>query len=257
MASIQVNTPSTNSQNNGNGQNNGGGNDNNGNGWSNRGNNGHNDQGNPQQTNQVPMLFESAYLNPFGNPIVFGTADNFATLMVVTPYTHANIFWTQVSVSGSITGTLGSSNIVSGQFSESSNEFENLVTGTAQDSGTMTFSNVVNASGPVTSLDVTGTYKGSSTIPTTSQYACMTSAGPSLCSNSDCTSSLGLGPFEAMTGLSVCTNTGFESQGSFNLHGQASYVSGSYSSAWSVPAFAFGGMASGSVSSPQYNSQNH
>ena len=182
----------------------------------------------PTQPITVPMLFESAYLNPFGNPIVFGSADNFQTFLVVTPYNHATIEWNNVVVAGQLGGTYGSSQ-VAGTFTEVSHEHENLVTGVAQDAGMMTFTNVVNATGyPVNALDATGAYRGTSTIPT---------AG-----SSDCSVSLG---FPAGSG--VCTQTGFLSTGNFNLHGQGSNVIGSYSTEWNVPAFAFQGTASGNV----------
>ena len=187
-----------------------------------------NDHGAPTQPMIVPMLFESAYLNPFGNPIVFGSADNFASLMIITPYNHATIDWNNVVVAGGLGGVYGSSQ-VAGTFSEVSREHENLVTGVAQASGMMTFSNVVNTTGyPVNALDATGAYKGTSTIPTTGSY--------------DCSASLG---FPAGSG--VCTQTGFLSTGHFNLHGQNSNVVGSYSTQWTIPAFGFQGTANGAV----------
>ena len=191
------------------------------------------EQSAPTQTMTVPMLFESAYLNPFGMPIVFGSADNFATLLVITPYNQATIDWNNVVIAGELGGVYGSSQ-VAGTFTEVSHEHENLVTGVAQDSGMMTFSNVVNATGyPVNALDATGEYRGTSTIPTAGSYDCSTTLG-----------------FPAGSG--VCTETGFMSTGNFNLHGQGSSVMGSYSTQWTVPAFGFQGTATGSVTT-HYN----
>jgi hypothetical protein len=192
----------------------------------------------------VPMVFESAYLNPFGAPIVFGSADNFQTLMVVTTYAQASIFWSNVVVAGGIAGALGQTQIA-GSFTEVSQEYENLVAGAARDSGIMTFSNVVDITtgNSINALDVTGTYRGNSIVPSTPIYACTTSTGVSLCSSSDCSSTIGL------PGLGVCTSTGFQSMGGFRLFGHDSIVTGSYMTTWSIPAFAFAGTAGATASS--------
>lgn len=250
MATLQIITPSSNSNDN----------------PSNNGNNGHHgdngygqqDSSSPQQSVQVPMLFESAYLNPFGAPIVFGTADNFGTLMVITTYTHASVDWRNVAIGGQVGGQLGSSTTFAGTFAQVSNEYEDLVTGRAYDYGTMSFSNVINMSdtsmSPINSLDVAGTYNGFSIIPKSSTYACVTTSGaPTTCSNSDCSAMLGFQP--PVTG--VCTNTGFESQGNFNLQGQSSTVMGSYTTAWTVPAFGFAGMTTSATVYIQPAQQGH
>lgn len=202
-----------------------------------------------QQSSQtfpgVPMIFESPYLNPFGGPIIIATEDALTSscpltngcplLTIVTTYNQATIDWSGVMMGGSFEGTIGST-AVSGQFMQWSQEHENLVSGVAQDSGIMTFASSYPG------LNAVGTYSGISLTPHSPSYACVTTGGTlGTCSNSDCSNSLGL------PGMGVCTNTGFESQGSFNLQGQGSIVRGSYSTAWSVPAFAFEGGAMGNV----------
>ena len=184
----------------------------------------------------VPMLFESAYMNPFGAPIVFGTADSFSTLLVITTYKHAMIDWNNVVVSGMLGGTLGTTP-VSGAFTEISQEHENLVTGNAMDRGTMSFSQVTNMSSgaAISSLDVSGNYHGTSSTPTS----------PAL----DCSSSI-LGAPSSVLGFSVCTEYGFQSNGSFHLsshagdqhehYEDATLVRGTYSTTWGIPAFSFG-----------------
>jgi hypothetical protein len=71
-----------------------------------------NGQTNTQTMQGVPMLFESAYMNPFGGPIVFGTADNFGTLLVITPYNTGLIFWKGVLTESYISGTYGQTPVV-------------------------------------------------------------------------------------------------------------------------------------------------
>jgi hypothetical protein len=177
--------------------------------------------------NGVQVMFESAYLNPFGNPIVIASSD-FYTLSIVAPYTQATIDWSNVAVTGELGGTLGQK-VVSGTFAEVSQQHEDLVAGTTHDSGTIAFSNVLDQNGnAVSALDVAGRYTGASTIPTVGSY--------------DCSASIG---FPANSG--VCTETGFLSTGNFNLHGQGNSITGSYSTSWTVPAFAFSGTASGTA----------
>ncbi len=165
---------------------------------------------------EVPMMFESAYLNPFGAPVVLTSIDG--SIVIITTYSQATINWSNVIESGTISGNLGSTS-VNGQFSEISQEQENLVTGTAQDQGQMTFSGMNLAS-----LDSSGTYSGSSTIPTAGSY--------------DISAAIGFPP-----GSGVATATGFQSIGTFDLRSQSSTLTGSYSISWGVPAFEFEGSA--------------
>ena len=101
---------------------------------------------------------------------------------------------------------------VSGSFTQTANENENLVSGTASDSGTVGFSGMSDSSGyAVSALDAQGQYQGTSSIPLT-----------------------------AWCGSIIC-QTGFLSQGSFNIQAQAGngHIKGTYNTAWSTPALTF------------------
>jgi hypothetical protein len=160
------------------------------------------------QTIPESINIENPYFNPFGAPIVIGSNDGY--IGIVATYNQGNILWIGSQVTGPLVGTLGSSTPVSGTLSLTSGEFENLVTGTAQDAGTMSFTGMTPSS-----LDASGFYTGTSTIPP---------PGP----NSDCSS--------YTTGIEgTCTITGFQSSGTFS----AGPISGSYSSTWGAPAVSF------------------
>jgi len=174
----------------------------------------------------VVMLFESAYLNPFGAPLVISSNDS--SIVIITGYTSAIASWNNVVDSGAISGSFGNESI-SGIFGQVASEHENLVTGRANDSGRMTFSSVTNGTGSaVSQLDVTGSYSGNSSIPLAGSY--------------DCSASLG---FPAGSG--ICTDTGFDSAGSFSLLGGINHIVGSYRSTWTIPAFGFSGNASATL----------
>ena len=210
-ASMQVNTQATQSSDNGNGN-----------------NVRTQDVGNHNApvTTVVPLLLESAYTNPFGAPIGISSFDPntglpTTTLVIITTYTKATIDWSNVQDLAAISGTLGSV-AVTGTLSQLAQEHEDLVAGTAQDHGTLTFSGMSTPS-----LDATGTYFGNSTIPTS----------PTV----DCTPQLGF----------PCTVTGFQSSGSFNMnsHGRNSVqIAGTYSSIWGLPAIQFGSVVTANVS---------
>ena len=97
-----------------------------------------------------------------------------------------------------------------------SGELENLVTGSAIDAGTISFSSMTPSS-----LDAKGFYVGSSTIPTTG--------------TSDCSASTGI--------PGTCTETGFQSTGHFTMSG----ISGSYNTTWGVPALGFSSAVNATV----------
>jgi len=176
------------------------------------------------QTVPETMQIESPYFNPFGAPIVLASADN--AIVIAATYTRGTIAWTGTQFAGQIVGLLGTTQ-VSGVFNMTSSEHENLVTGTANDKGTMSFNSMTPSS-----LSVKGTYTGSSTIPTTN--------------TSDCS---------FLTGIpGTCTETGFQSTGKFWMsqssptasdhesghssgsNGNSQSISGSYSGTWGVPA---------------------
>lgn len=166
----------------------------------------------------IPMLFQSAYLNPFGAPIVLGTADGFSTMQIVTTYNHATVDWSNIVDESIVSGTIGSTP-VTGTFTQVAQEHENLVTGIARDHGTITFT----MSDP--SLDSSGHYSGSSMTPTTQSSVCSTTI--------------------------PCTNYGFESTGIFHTSStgsQSVQMSGSYGTSWGIPAFDFTGTITAVVS---------
>jgi len=152
------------------------------------------------------LVIESPYWNPYGGPIYLVSPDN--AIAIVATYTQGTILWTGAQTGGAIQGTFNGSP-VSGTFTQTSTEYENLVTGTATDVGTIQFNTNVAA------LNAKGIYTGSDTIPT----------GPTSGSY-DC--SPAMLPY-------TCTVTGFSSNGNFRAGG----MSGTYTTTWGVPAYAF------------------
>jgi len=163
------------------------------------------------QTMPETLVVESPYWNPYGGPIYLVSPDQ--AIVIVASYTQATILWTGAQTAGYISGTLGST-AVSGTFGQTSVENENLVTGTATDTGTIQFNT------NIASLNSRGTYTGTDYIP--------------LAGSSDC-SPVGL-PY-------TCTLTGFQSQGNFRAAG----MSGTYSTSWGVPAYTFVSTVSATV----------
>ncbi len=217
-----INTTSTTSS--GSGNNNGNGNSNgygNGFGTGDNGNGYGKDQShfdsnnNPSKTVREAMAFENAYFNPFGDAITIASADN--SIVILTNYTQATIDWSNVVDVGGFAGSIGTTPIA-GAMTQVATEHENLVAGTAKDFGILTLSSVTNmtSGAQITYLDATGGYVGTSTIPSTGAQPC------------------GIG----------CTETGFQDQGSFLLFSggygnNGAIIRGSYSTSWTVPAFAF------------------
>ncbi len=171
------------------------------------------------------MDLESAFLNPFGGAIVWSSTDSATSpsILLVFNYTSATIDWTDVHLSGTISGTLDSTPVatpISGLFTQTTTSaHEDLFAGTETEGGTMTFLDM-SPSG----LDATGTYEGSSTIPTAGSVDCSAFT----------------------TGIpTTCTETGFSSSGSLALDGVA--VDATYSLQWAVPALVFSGTATGTA----------
>jgi len=177
------------------------------------------------QTVPETMVIESPYWNPYGGPIYLISETNGVpdgAIAIVAYYNQATIQWTGAQTGGILSGTFAGSP-VSGTFTQTSNEFENLVTGTATDSGT------IQLSTGVTALDSQGTFTGSDYIPSQGAMDC---SGP--------TSSGGDGiPY-------TCYLTGFISQGNF----RAGEMSGTYSTTWGVPAYTFTSNISATVTQP-------
>jgi len=170
----------------------------------------------------VGMVFESPYFDPFGDAITITSADN--SIIIVTNYTQATIDWSNVVDAGALLGSLGTTPI-SGAFQQVAFEHENLVAGTAQDFGTIAFSGVTNmtSGAQIDYMNGHGGYMGTSVIPHAGSFSC----GP------------------------ACTETGFQDTGSFLMYGNqgksSALISGSYSTTWSVPAFAFTSTVGGKV----------
>jgi hypothetical protein len=185
------------------------------------------------------MLFESPYFNPWGNPIMIVSTDG--AIVIATTYDKATLDWKGTSIVGTVKGALGGAR-VQGTMSMSSNEHENFVTGvTDYDNGTMSFTNMSPRS-----LNVQGTFQGTSVIPKPGSLACaMVQAFASTPCIQDCSVYFGSLGLPVIPG--TCTQTAFQSTGQFSLVGQrtsdgairTTTVSGSYSTTWSVPALGF------------------
>jgi hypothetical protein len=193
----------------------------------------------PTQHITSTMLFESPYFNPWGNPIMIVSTDG--AIVIATTYDKATSDWKGTSVSGTIQGSLGTYP-VQGTMTLSSNEHEDFVTGvTTYDNGTMSFTNMSPKS-----LNVQGTFKGTSVIPKPGTVACATVlALYSTPCTQDCSAYFGSLGLPVIPG--TCTQTAFQSTGTFSLLGQrtddgviqTTTVSGSYITTWSAPALGF------------------
>ena len=166
----------------------------------------------------MPMAFESAYLNPFGGPLVMASPDGGCTLTIVAGYNSAVSIWKNVQVGGFVFDATGN---LLGQFGMRMHLVEDLLLGSEQDgvnqSGKITLSNFA---GSLSYLNSAGRFSGTSVIPTT----------PTL----DCSQLVGLPP-------GTCTATGSTSIGTFRLRSNVgeTTIRGSYVTNWTIPAFAF------------------
>ncbi len=187
--------------------------------------------GSNSQTVELPMGIESAYLNPFGGPIVISSLENpiNPAIFLVANYTVANINWFGVQMGGQVSGTFGKT---SGQgiFTMNVNSRENLVTGIEQDRGTIVLTGV----GP-NGQNVEGTFRGTSVVPTTGALPCP--------------SSLGLPP-------TTCTMLGLNSAGSMKLHSGNYQIRGAYATAWGIPAIGFTSTVS-ATATPMHDHSHH
>lgn len=178
---------------------------------------------------RTTMELENPYFNPFGAPIVLTSADG--SIFIVTTYDVGNITWRGSSVEGPITGTLGTSTPISGTLSLNSTETENLVTGTAIDSGTIALDSMTPAT--LDTQGAPGTYNGTSFIPLPTP-------------GNDCSAAFGF------PGLGICTQTGFNSAGQFTIQSgpqfaQQTTITGTYATAWTTPALMFSSTITGTV----------
>jgi hypothetical protein len=160
------------------------------------------------------MEFESAYLNPFGGPILMMSLDGMTS--IVSTYSQASIVWKGIQLGGFVTGTLDNQP-VGGGFAMTVNAHEDLLAGTESEEGSISLVGM-NPS----SLNANGHFEGQSTIP----------------AGSPCGA-----PFPDGT----CQVTGLNSQGSFSMHSSGGDIDGSYSITWNAPAFSFAGIASATV----------
>jgi hypothetical protein len=173
-----------------------------------------------QTTSQTEVLLvESPILNPFGGPIVIDSTDG--TIKIVATYRHADATWQNVQLAGALSGTLGTS-AVSGMFTQTVNAKENFVAGTEKESGSITFMQMTP-----TILDMTGTFRGHSTVPT---------------GGIDCSAALGLPE-------GTCMETGLNSLGHFHLSSGTGAsdptLRGKYSIVWPAPSIMFTGSITG------------
>lgn len=183
--------------------------------------------GQPVSLQNVLLLVESAYLNPFGGPIFIGTSDG--SVSIATTYDSAISQWSGVTSGGVV---LDSSGNLVGQFGMTSKLTEDLFGGNETDHGQIALSGFVS---PNAVLNSHGEFHGVSMIPTA-------------IAGSDCTS-MANAQLNSIQGFSVvlpagtCSLTGSNSAGSFVLHSlvQGKNVKGDYSIGWSVPAIGFQG----------------
>lgn len=179
------------------------------------------DDDSSSKTFSSPILFESAYLNPFGAALYIGIP---GYLTVITNSKTALSQWYGTKTGGGVLDTQG---MPIGAFSMTSTAIENLVQGTEDDHGQIVLSGF---SGQYSVLNSAGSFRGKSTIPP---------VGPGAV---DCTA-LVTGPLGITlpAGVSICVMTGSYSGGSFNLASQNGHarIQGSYDTIWFTPAVGF------------------
>ena len=177
----------------------------------------------------TPMLFESAYLNPFGGPIFIGTPDG--SISIAVRYSSAISHWANVKTSGTVQA--GTSD--QGAFTLVSDLTENLLMGTETDRGKITLFGF--ASTPA--LNSAGEFKGKSVIPTAGEFDCTSSLTGQL-------NSIG---FPLTLPPNTCTATGATSTGGFELRSAQgeNEIKGTYVDNWFVPAIGFVGQSTATI----------
>ena len=173
----------------------------------------------------TPMLFESAYLNPFGGPIFIGTPDG--SISISAKYSSAVSHWANVQTIGSVQA--GSTD--QGAFTLVSSLTENLLKGSETDRGQITLFGFV--SNPL--LNSAGEFQGKSVIPTEGEFDCTSMLNGQL-------NSIG---FTLTLPPNTCTATGATSTGEFELSSTQgeNEIKGTYVDNWFVPAIGFVGQA--------------
>jgi hypothetical protein len=158
---------------------------------------------------KLHMSFESAFLNPFGGPILM--ASDGGEIFIVATYSQSRVTWTGIQLGGTASGSLAGSP-VSGNFGMLVSATEDLRGGYELDHGSIAFVGMTP-----TSLDALGTFTGRSTIP----------------AGTPCPAYLGFPP-------GTCQLTGFGSSGVFSMTTASGHsITGKYSTDWTVPAVAF------------------
>jgi len=186
-------------------------------------------QGGQTSQEQVTMVFESPYLNPFGGPLTIASVDG--AVAFAATYTNAISQWSNVQV-GAVIANL-TSGATLGALSQTSSLTENLLRGTEVDQGTSTLL-LNNFTGSLSNLNgqYTGRFNGNSSIPVpSSPVDC--SAPPLL--------------------PGTCTETGSMSTGTFSHLRSDQHISitGTYAVTWSVPAYYFTGLVEATFKTSQ------
>ncbi len=171
-------------------------------------------EGVERQNMTAPFIFESAYLNPFGFPLLFEVDHS---TWITARYTVGTITWSGVVVGGTVAGSLGSTP-VEGTFTQISRAEENLVIGNESEAGNISFAGMTPSL-----LNSVGEFTGTSTIPT---------------QGSDCPA---LQDVAFAMPPDTCTETGLSSHGSFSTYGQTGNLSGRYRVEWPTPALTLHG----------------
>jgi hypothetical protein len=185
---------------------------------------------------QVLLLVETPIMNPWGSAIVISSIDPTtgaptADANIVATYSTGTATWSNVLLTASVSGTYNGQP-VSGTLFEVSNANENFVTGTEVEYGTVSLQSMTQAS-----LDSSGYYWGTSTVPTDSATM------------ADCSAALG-------TPLGTCTETGLTSVGTFTMgstvHHTTTTIKGSYIVNWPQPSVTFTGTITATVTSSNH-----
>ena len=182
----------------------------------------------------VLVLVESAYLNPFGGPVFIGTADG--SVSIAATYNSAVSQWSGVKTGGAVLDSTGN---LMGQFGMTSKLTEDLFSGNETDHGQIAMSGFVTPNGIFNSQ---GEFHGVSMIPTAiAGFDCTAMANAQLNS---------VQGFSVLLPAGTCSLTSSHSTGSFMLHSlviQGKNIKGDYSINWSVPAIGFQGSVSGRI----------
>jgi len=174
----------------------------------------------------LPMSLESAFINPFGGPLILTSMDGAnPSVFIVATYGAADIHWFGVQLAGAVAGTLNGEQVTGAFNMISSAKDEDLFAGTESETGEITFTGMT-----IPMLDVAGSYTGSSVIPSTGTVDC-----------------------SSLTGVpGTCTLTGFQSSGQFSASQSNVAVQGTYDNQWGSPppvppALTFEGTATSTV----------